>query len=118
MLLSSLPSLLSPLLAWLCPESPRWLLSVGRLAEAEEIVREAARYNKISLPADWRLRPVQQEKENDRRKNFVELFRYPNLRKQTLILYYNWFVNAGAYYGLSLNLGEVGLALLFNSCGN
>ena len=45
-------------LYWLLPESPRWLLSVDRVAEAEKIVREAAAFNNIQLPQDFRLTPV------------------------------------------------------------
>ena len=116
MLYSSLPSLLSVLMYCLLPESPRWLLSVGRLEEAEAVVREAATFNKITLPLDFKLSPVQRGENSGKRKTFLDLFRSPNLRTKTLILYYQWFVNSFAYYGLSLNMGQVtgGEDIFFN----
>ena len=34
---------------------------------------------------------------------FLDLFRTPNLRKNTLIQYFNWFTTTFVYYGLTLN---------------
>ena len=79
---------------------------MGRVAEAEGIVREAATFNNIELPEDFRLAPVQQRADT-RRRTILDLLRSPNMRTKTLILFYNWFVNAFAYYGLSLNMGQV-----------
>ena len=107
MLFSSLPSLLSVLMYWMLPESPRWLLSVGKIQEAEEIVRAGARYNNIRLPQDFHLRPVQAPECGVKRRTVLDLFRYENMRIKTVILYYNWFVNSFAYYGLSLNMGQL-----------
>ncbi|XP_059217869.1 organic cation transporter protein isoform X2 [Stomoxys calcitrans] len=40
---------------WYCvPESPRWLLAKGRLDELFPIVERAARFNGITLPANYR----------------------------------------------------------------
>ena len=52
---------MSVCLYWLVPESPRWLLSVGRVEEAEQIVRRGAEYNGIQLPEDFKLTPVQRQ---------------------------------------------------------
>lgn len=38
----------------------------------------------------------------------IDLFRYPNLRKKTLLIFLDWFVNSATYYGLSWNTNSLG----------
>ena len=41
--------------------------------------------------------------------NFLSLFRTgPRLRNRTINLFFNWFVNSGTYYGLSLHAADLG----------
>ncbi|XP_034238416.1 organic cation transporter protein [Thrips palmi] len=38
----------------------------------------------------------------------LDLFRYPNLRKKSLNIFFSWFVNSATYYGLSWNTSNLG----------
>ena len=42
-------------------------------------------------------------KEEVKKVTFLDLFKTPNLRKNTLIQYFNWFTTTFVYYGLTLN---------------
>ncbi|XP_033625329.1 organic cation transporter protein-like [Asterias rubens] len=105
-LIGAIPIAAFFLLIRVIPESARWLITQGRLAEAEVIIRKIAKVNKAKLPE-------QLFSEADRmqvvvRRSFIDLFRTPNLRKRTFNVMFNWFVNAAVYYGLSLSTSNLG----------
>ena len=52
---TSVPGVLTVALWWILPESPKWLLAAGRIAEAEEVVRKAADRNGKTLAENWKL---------------------------------------------------------------
>ncbi|XP_069171909.1 organic cation transporter protein isoform X2 [Procambarus clarkii] len=106
----TLPALLFIPYYWIIPESTRWLITKGRTAEARNILENAAKVNKKTVTEDMMLQALEMSSgDKDAAKgNFLDLFRYPNLRKKTCNVFFNWFVNSGVYYGLSLNTGNLG----------
>lgn len=83
------------------PESPRWLLSQGRYKEAEKILKTMARVNNKSLPENCieslkkkvhTEQKLKEEKAKRIRYGVTDLFRYPNLRRKTIIITFIWQV--------------------------
>ncbi|XP_071590734.1 LOW QUALITY PROTEIN: solute carrier family 22 member 13-like [Heliangelus exortis] len=89
------------------PESPRWLVTKGRIEEAKKALQKAASTNKHTIPPELleQLKPEGQTKSG----SILDLFRKKHLLKVTLIMSCAWFVNSLVYYGLSLNVANFGL---------
>ncbi|XP_067674877.1 organic cation transporter protein-like [Haliotis asinina] len=101
----SVPAVILLGLYWLVPESPRWLLSRGREQEAEAILRKAADVNGVTLPQKL----FDKDTLDDGPKaKITEMFTSPVLLVRTLIIFFNWFVVSMVFYGLGLNVGNLG----------
>ena len=97
----------------------RWLLAQGRTEEAKSILRKIADFNKKSLDVNFQLSPPPKQGSGGGRGilGFLELFKTPNLRMKTLIIYYLWFSTSMVYYGLTLNSNNVGNYFVTYSVG-
>ncbi|XP_025097989.1 organic cation transporter protein-like isoform X1 [Pomacea canaliculata] len=90
---------------WFIPESPRWLVSRGRRQEASVIVRHAALVNKVVVSEN--VLSLQDLQNDGPQLNVCQLFAYPRLMLRCLIIFFNWGVISGVYYGLGLNVGSL-----------
>ncbi|GLD47760.1 solute carrier family 22 member 3-like protein [Lates japonicus] len=99
---------------WLVPESPRWLFSQKRTTEATSVAAIIAKCNGRSLPHDLPEIILVEEKKEVNPVSIMDLFRTPNIRKNTLILTYAWFTSTIVFQGLVLRLGITGDDLFLN----
>ena len=97
----------------------RWLLTHGHTKEAEKILHKIADFNHKPLPMDFKLEPHTGDHHQQGKGflGFLELFKTPNLRKKTLIIYYMWFATSMVYYGLTLNSNKKGSLFMYFSLG-
>ncbi|XP_056150194.1 organic cation transporter protein [Lampris incognitus] len=108
----SAPSFLFVFYIWVLPKSARWLMANERDEEAWELIRKAARVNGKPLQEDLEMSQSFRDNrkvEEKRKHTLTDLVRTPKMRKQSLIVFYLWFVNVLVYYGLSLNISDFGM---------
>ncbi|XP_022110861.1 solute carrier family 22 member 20-like [Acanthaster planci] len=92
-------------------ESVRWLLSKGRVQEAEEVIRKVGKWNKKTLPEKiFDEKEIESYKQSSKGHvpSFIDLYRTPNLCFRTIILQFNWMTNSMVYYGLAFSAQSLG----------
>jgi MFS transporter, OCT family, solute carrier family 22 (organic cation transporter), member 4/5 len=101
----ALPGAALFVVVWALPESPRWLLAVGRRARLTRTLRKAAAANKRTLPDALLERACAPRPQPS--AGLAALLRTPRMRRVALLVYVQWFALYLAYFGLVLNLGNV-----------
>ena len=95
------------------PESPRWLLAIGKYRQAERILLKAAGRNKIPMEnvklalETYENQMTIQHAKNNKKYNITHLFRTPNLRLKTTYVSVNWFVCGICFFGLAQYMGHL-----------
>lgn len=105
-IMCSVPCIISGFLGLcLVPESPRWLISVGKNEEALEVIRNAARVNGIDPDITFH-RNVKLKDEEVKESGFRDLLNR-KWRKITLLLWFTWFGYSIGYYGTILSVTRI-----------
>ncbi|XP_014226145.1 organic cation transporter protein isoform X1 [Trichogramma pretiosum] len=98
---------------WIVPESPRWLLAMGKQKAACKVLRSAAKFNKLDdkdIPDIVRQHCLHQKSkrtEFDGKPSILDLFRTPNMRMKSLSIFFNWTVCGMGLFGMSQYIGHV-----------
>ena len=105
---------------WFIPESARWLISKNRTDEAIVAIQKAAKANRVTIPSEVLENLVEEDKanveaeKNEPKPSIIDIFSHPNMRKKALLIFFDWFVNSGTYYGLSWSTNNLGGNKLLN----
>ncbi|XP_046670845.1 organic cation transporter protein-like isoform X1 [Homalodisca vitripennis] len=112
----SLPSILIITFIWLIPESPRWLMAVGRHEEALQILKSAAAANRNQLPDEIAFSKTEKQRiqMEEKKPTILDLLRTPNLRKRTLAMCFNWMACGLGFYGLAQYISTIGGNVFIN----
>ncbi|XP_046838960.1 organic cation transporter protein-like isoform X1 [Vespa crabro] len=116
----TIPSIILLSYWWIVPESPRWLLAVGRQKAACEILEKVAIINKTGnkdIPDTVRRHCLHQNSKRtaqDHNASFLDLFRTPNMRVKSLSIFFNWIVCGMGLFGMSQYIGQVGGDIFIN----
>ncbi|XP_076032892.1 solute carrier family 22 member 7-like [Oratosquilla oratoria] len=116
---------------WWLPESPRWLIHQGRFNEALKVLKNAAAWNRQTLPSDQKLIDVMTaikskadiEGESEERsllrqvtkawKKFMGAFTTRKMVLRTCIILFCWYSVSFIYYGVSLGATIFNVNLYF-----
>ncbi|KAF7997518.1 hypothetical protein HCN44_006089 [Aphidius gifuensis] len=116
----SLPSIILLGYWWIVPESPRWLLAVGKQKRACEILTRAAKINKTGakdIPEIVRKHCLHQNSRktaSDHGATIFDLVRTPNMRIKSLAIFFNWIVCGMGLFGMTQYIGQVGGNIFIN----
>ncbi|XP_047463096.1 solute carrier family 22 member 4-like isoform X1 [Mugil cephalus] len=112
LLACSVPCLVYIPFWWFIPESPRWLISQGRVEDAEAVVRKAAVQNKVKAPTvifeDCNIDEEKTHvKKGKQHVSALVLLKQGNIRTKTLILSLVLFAMTTGYYSLAFSTAQL-----------
>jgi len=102
-LLVSLSILPAIPLVYLLYESPRWLLATGNVWQCRENLKSILQFNNLDTEVQNLDSGLKQSPSS---AGFLDLFRQPMMRRNTIVISLCWFALGMLYFGLSLHMPE------------
>ena len=90
------------------PCSPRWLLSKGKSAEAKRVIRHACKLNGKSAEAVDDFVDNYVSDLDEEQGSIVDLFRWPAMRRNSILMSLCWLSFSMGYFGLIYNTPAFG----------
>lgn len=117
----SVPQVLIPILVCTLHESMRWLISKGRLDEADRVAKAIAKRNRVAVPSDFTVKKYVNEAilatyKNESKLPGIkpkDLLKYPRVLHVSIIVSSGWFVTAFGCYATSLGVSMLDWQLHF-----
>uniref|UniRef100_A0A914VYH4 Major facilitator superfamily (MFS) profile domain-containing protein n=1 Tax=Plectus sambesii TaxID=2011161 RepID=A0A914VYH4_9BILA len=107
----SLPVMINLAFWWLLPESPRWMVTKGRMQHALPVLAKAAKLNGHSEQFENLIESSAYDEEEKTQEddswlnnNFLMIFKHRTMAVRCLLISLVWFVTSMVYYGISLNV--------------
>lgn len=103
-IVNTIPALISIVMMWFLPESPRWLLSNGNTEEAEKVLEMIARWNGTCCPMLQFKPPLKKEGEENTHGDFSKLLTLPVRLHGMYII---WAAFGFVFYGMSYVVADL-----------
>jgi len=102
----AIPNIFFVLAYPIAPESPRWLVSVGKLERAKKSISVAAKSNGLPLPDHIPVDETNDEKDAVTNTGIIGLLAHRKLLVRLIVMSLEWIVITMCFYGLSFNSGK------------
>ncbi|XP_075975244.1 organic cation transporter protein-like [Anticarsia gemmatalis] len=108
-LITSLPWNVVIVYYWLIPESPRWLITVGKREEAIKVLKYIAKINnRPTENIEAIISKVEIANQNQQKTStYADLFKTPKIRLYTMITAFIWMFCSHTFFGLNQYIGRL-----------